>query len=315
MLSFRARLIRFILMHRELIFKLKFKKEVIDWNTYEAVLRFREEVEAGAGKFGRLPEGMETSPFKIDALPAEWLIPAGADKDKAILYFHGGGYVSGTINAHRAITSKFAKGTGISTLLFEYRLAPEHTYPAAVDDSLAAYKWLLKQGFSPEKIGFIGDSSGGGLALAALLAIRDKGLPLPAACAAYSPVTDYTCSGETYTTNLKKCLAPEGTGQAFSKHYSGKTDPAAPYISPLFGDLHGLPPLIIFAGGNETLLSDSTRFAEKAKAAGVDVTLHIGEGLFHCYPACAPMFPEATKALNQICEFVKVRTAGPLTPH
>jgi acetyl esterase/lipase len=225
-------------------------------------------------------------------------------KIRLFYIFHGGGYVSGTINAHRAITAKFAKGTGLNTLLFEYRLAPENPYPAAVDDSVDAYQWLLIKGFLPSNIAFIGDSAGGGLALATLLALRDKGIPLPSSCAVYSPVTDYTCAGETYKTNEKKCLAPVGTGAAFSKHYCAGADPATPYISPLFGDLHGMPPLIIFAGGNETLLSDSTRYVEKARAAGVDVTFHIGEGLFHCYPACAPMFPEATEALNQICEFV-----------
>jgi acetyl esterase/lipase len=151
----------------------------------------------------------------------------------------------------------------------------------------------------------VGDSAGGGLVLATLLAIRDQGIPLPVAAVAYSPVTDHKCTGQSYQRNAKVCLAPEGMGLACGKHYAGDNDLGLPYISPLYGELHGLPPLLIYVGGDETLLDDSIRFAEKAKAAGVDVKLNIGEGLFHCYPAVAPLFPEAQQAMNDICTFIK----------
>jgi len=131
-------------------------------------------------------------------------------------------------------------------------------------------------------------SAGGGLCLAALLAARDRGIPLPAAAVALSPWTDLKCTGESYRSNAGKCLSPDGTWTAFSRHYAGDHDPGLPWISPLYGDLHGLPPLLIYVGGNEILYDDAVRFAEKAKAAGVDVGLKVGEGLFHCYPICAP---------------------------
>lgn len=169
---------------------------------------------------------------------------------------------------------------------------------------MAAYRWLLDQGITPSNIVFVGDSAGGGLCLATLLAIRDQGIPLPAGGVAYSPVTDFKCTGESYRTKAKVCLSPEGMAIALAKHYAGDADPGLPYISPLYGELHGLPPILIFAGEDETLRDDAIRFAEKAKKAGVDITLRIGEGMFHCYPAMAPLFPEATQAMIEICTFI-----------
>ncbi len=302
--SLRARLFKFVLQNRHLL-RFRLKKKTIDWNTYEAIVRFRQEVEAGAGKFGKLPAGIEVSPVTIDDIPAEWILSSQATKEKIILYFHGGGYVSGTCRAHRSIVAKFVKCSEIGALLFEYRLAPEHPYPAALDDSVTVYRWLLSQDVSPSNIVFVGDSAGGGLCLATLLALRDQGIPLPAAAVPYSPVTDFKCTGESYRTKAKVCLSPEGMTPAIAKHYAGDKDPGLSYISPLYGDLHGLPPLLIYVGEDETLLNDSTRFAEKAKAAGIDVTLRVGEGMFHCYPAMAPLFPEATQAMDEICTFIK----------
>jgi epsilon-lactone hydrolase len=163
----------------------------------------------------------------------------------------------------------------------------------------------LAQETSPANIVFAGDSAGGGLCLAALLAIREQGLPLPAAAVALSPWTDLKCTGESYHSNARKCLSPMGTWTAFSQHYIGDRDPCLPWISPLYGDLQALPPMLIYVGGDEILLDDSLRFAEKAKAAGVNVTLRVGKGLFHCYPVCAPLFPEATEAMDEICAFIK----------
>lgn len=283
------------------------KKELVDWSQYESILNFRKQVEEGAGRFGKLPEEIRIEPVDINGLYAEWIIPAQKIEDKVILYFHGGGYVSGTCKSHRAITAKFVLGCQVPALLFEYRLAPEHPYPAAVEDALAAYNWLLSRGFVPSNIVFLGDSAGGGLCLATLLALRDQNSPLPAAAAAYSPVTDFTCSGRSYQTKAKVCLSPEGMAPAIAKHYAGNQDPALPYISPLYGDLHGLPPLLLFAGEDETLCDDAVRFAAKAQAAEVDVTLRIGEGMFHCYPAMAPLFPEATQAMKEICNFIRVK--------
>lgn len=301
--SLRGRLFIALMRNRHL-FKLRLKKETgLDWET--ALPQVRESAAKGARFLGRLPKGMENAAVDICGLPAEWIQPAQADADKAILYFHGGGYVLGTIEMHRAIVAKFVKGSGVKALLFGYRLAPEHPFPAALEDALKAHAWLLDQGIAPGKIVFAGDSAGGGLCLATLLALKDQGQPLPAAAAALSPFTDLKCTGESLIANADKCLAPRNSWHACAKHYAEGQDKGHPWISPLYGDLRGLPPLLIYAGENETLRDDSVSFVEKARSAGVDARLEIGEGMCHCYPACAPLFPEATRAMADICSFIK----------
>ena len=304
MSSLRSRLFVFALKYRHLLrFQLK-RRTTIDWNT--SIPQLRQETEKGAGFFGKLPAHFEISHIAIDGLSAEWILPSQVTKDKVILYFHGGGYVIGSSRAHRPIVAKFIKGSGIGALVFDYRLAPEHPFPAALDDSVAAYRWLLSEGVSPSNIVFVGDSAGGGLCLATLLALRDQNIPLPAAAVALSPWTDLKNTGESLKTNAEvDTLCWSEAQTVFSKHYARDNDPGLPWISPLYGDLHGLPPILIYVGGDELLRDDSTRFAEKAKAAGVDVTLKVGAGMFHCYPACAPLFPEATQAMAEICAFIK----------
>lgn len=304
--SLRSRMLFFMFKYRH-FFGFRLRREIIDWNTNSSILRFRQECEKGAARFGKIPAGIEVSPVTIDGLSAEWIVPSQATKDKAIFFVHGGGYVSGSCSDHRMHVAKFVKGTNIGALLFEYRLAPEHPFPAALDDSVTAYRWLLAQGVSSSNIVFAGDSAGGGLCLATLLALRDQDIPLPAAAVAISPWTDLKCTGASYRGNAKKCLSPEGTWTAFSKHYVGNHDPGLPWISPLYGNLRGLPPIMIYVGGDEILRDDSVRFAAKAKGAGVDVTLRVGEGLFHCFPVCAPLFPEATQAMDEICAFIRTR--------
>lgn len=306
--SLRSRLVSFLLKHRHL-FRLQLKATTIDWET--SIPDLRRQVEKSAGMFGKLPAGIEASPFTIDGLPAEWIMPAAAGKDKAILYFHGGGYVVGSCPAHRSIVAKFVQGSGIGALLFGYRLAPEHPFPAALEDALAAYRRLLADGVSPAHIVLVGDSAGGGLTLATLIALRDQGLPLPAAAVALSPWTDLKCSGESYRTKIKVDPATwPGSWTVFSKYYTNGNDPGHPWISPLYGDLRGLPPILIYVGTDEVLLDDSIRFAEKARKAWVDVTLKVGEGMFHCYPVCTPLFPEARQAMEEICFFIKTHVGA-----
>jgi epsilon-lactone hydrolase len=300
--SLRGRFFRFMLKHRHL-FNLQIKPTIIDWDT--SIPDLRQQVEKSAGRFGKLPDRIEVSPVPIDGFPAELIMPLAATKDKLILYFHGGGYVVGSCPAHRAIVAKFVNGSDIGALLFGYRLAPEHPFPAALDDAVAAYRWLLANEVAPAHIVFVGDSAGGGLALATLIALRDQGLPLPAAAVALSPWTDLKCSGESYRTKVKVDPATWlGSWEVFSKYYAKDNDPCLPWISPLYGDLKGLPPILIQVGTEEILLDDSTRFAEKARAAGVDVTLKVGEGMFHCFPVCTPLFPEAKQAMAEICNFI-----------
>lgn len=300
--SLKSRLIYFLMKNSHLLhFRLTKKK----WDFNTSIPRFRQECEKVNSVIGKMPAGLQIEPLTVAGLPAEWIIPPGGTKDRVILYAIGGGYVSGSCNDHRSIVAKIAQGSGVSILLFEHRLAPEHPYPAALEDSLAAYRWLLAQGVASANIMIVGESAGGGLCLATLLALRDQGISLPAAAVAISPWTDLKLTGESHRTKAKVCLSPEGMSAVCSKYYIGDNDPCLPYISPLYGELHGLPPILIFVGEYETMLDDSTRFAEKAKAAGVDVTLRVGEGMVHCYPLLAPLFPEATQAMEEICAYIK----------
>jgi acetyl esterase/lipase len=311
MSSLQSRLLNFGLRNRNL-FKFQLKREAWDLNT--SIPAFREQCERGAEKTARLPEGIEVCPAAIDVLPAglkaEWILPSEAatipGKDQPVLFYaHGGGYVSGSCSDHRSFAAKFVKGARMPALLFEYRLAPEHPYPAALEDSLSAYRWLLAQGISPSNIIFVGESAGGGLCLATLLALRDQDTPLPAAAVALSPWTDLALTGESYRTKVNVCISPLGMNAVCSRYYVGENDPRLPWISPLYGDLHGLPPICIYVGEDETMLDDSIRFAEKAKAAGVKVTLKVEPGMVHCYPLFAPLFPEATQAMEAICAFIQ----------
>jgi acetyl esterase/lipase len=286
------------------LFQFKLKPEAWDFNT--SIPAFRQLCEEANAKMTKqMPAGVTVSPTQIGKMYAEWLIPDGADKSKVILYTVGGGYVSGTCSDHRQFVSKVAARCGVTILTFNHRLAPEDPYPAALDDSIAAYRFLLDQGIAPGNILIMGESAGGGLCLTTLLAIRDKGMPLPVAGVALSPWTDLKLTGESYKTKADVCISPPGMSAVCSKYYYGDHDPEDPWISPLYGDLHGLPPLYINVGSYETMMDDSTRFAAKAKSAGVNVTLTVGEKMVHCYPLLAPMFPEATQEMNAICDFIK----------
>lgn len=302
-MSLQGQLVYLLVKNRHL-FSFRLKPEM--WDESTSVLAFRASAEASSLRMANnLPPGLVVEPFELAGMRAEWLLPAGARKVPVILYLVGGGYVSGSCNDHRTLVAKVAQAIGIATLMFDHRLAPEDPYPAALQDTLAAYRWLLDQGIGPENIVIMGESAGGGLCLAALLALRDQGLPLPAGAVAISPWTDLALTGESYRTKAKVCISPPGMSAICSKYYVGDHHPTEPWISPLYGDLHGLPPLFINVGENETLLDDSTRFAAKAKAAGVDTTLVVGPKMFHCYPMMAPMFPEATQALQEICRFIR----------
>jgi acetyl esterase/lipase len=304
-MSFQSELLYFVMKNRHLL-QLRLKQET--WDESTSIVAFRELCEASNRRMeNKLPTGLEVSPFSLAGMNAEWLIPAGADKEKVILYMIGGGYVSGSCSDHRTLVAKVAQGTGIAVLMFDHRLAPEHPYPAALEDALTAYRWLLEQGTTPGNIVIMGESAGGGLCLATLLAMRDQDLPLPVGGVALSPWTDLKLTGESYRTKVNVCISPKGMNTVCSKYYCGDHDSTEPWISPLYGDLHGLPPLFINVGSYETMLDDSTRFAAKAKAAGVEVTLVIGEKMVHCYPLMAPLFPEATQALGEVCAFIKKR--------
>lgn len=262
-------------------------------------------------KFNKPRQGFKYATENIGDIKTEWVMPNGADEKKVLLYFHGGGYATGSINTHRTLVSQIARNAGITALSVEYRLAPEHKFPAAVEDAFAAYQWLLQKGYLPQNICFGGDSAGGGLTLATLLYVRDKNTPLPKCAIALSPWTDHTFTGNSYQANrlIDPMLVAEGF-PVWSKHYTGDADPKNPYISPLFGDLHGLPPVYIQVGEDELLLDDSTRFAAKAKEAGVDIALDVFPEMFHVFQAFLRILPTARQANLQLGNFLKKQLAN-----
>jgi epsilon-lactone hydrolase len=298
--SIRAQLLICLLRHRHLL-RLQSRKPTVDRNT--SVLELRAKAERGAARLGGSLRAVRLQPEKVGAIAAEWIEPVGGDDNRTILYFHGGGYVMGSLASHRGVIAKFVRATETRALHFEYRLAPENPFPAAIEDAVAAHSWLLAQGVPPERIVFLGDSAGGGLCLATLLTLRDRGTALPAAAAAMSPWTDLKCTGRSY--DREDDLAPTGSWQVFSSYYAGANPTDHPLISPLYGDLAGLPPLFLCAGEAESMADDSVRFAEKAKAAGVQVHLLLGRGMIHCYPAFSPLFPEAKQAFDEVCSFLQ----------
>ncbi len=302
MTSFKGRVFNFLMRNRHLL-NGRIRKERYDMNT--SIAGFRHECETGAARYARIPEGVAVNEQVIENMKCEWLIPEGANSLNIIMYVHGGGYVSGSCSDHRGFISKFAKKTGVTNLVFEYRLAPENPYPAAVDDSVKIYKWLLAFGYKAENILIAGESAGGGLCLATLLALKEQNIPLPAAAVAISPWTDLTCSSDSYRTKNRFSLAPLDSWFVFSKHYTGNNPPELPLISPLFGNLEGLPPIFINSGSDDELYEDGEKFCLKAKSAGVDVTFRKGANMVHCYPLLSPMFPEATEAMDEIVRFVR----------
>ena len=304
MQSLRSRIYLFLLRHRHWL-RLQRKPRAIDRTTSLQALRQR--ADASASRFGAIPPDVSVTPATIGDRPAEWIVPAGADRQRVVLYFHGGGYVMGSLQSHRSVVAKIAQACNVAVLHFDYRLAPEHPFPAALEDALAVCAGLREQGYASASTVFVGDSGGGGLCLATLIALRDRALPIPAAAAVLSPWTDLTCSGDSY--RRRDPLAPPGSWETFAGYYAGAADRANPLISPLHGDLHGLPPLLIYVGEHESMLDDSVQFAQKAKAAGVGARLHVGKGMMHCYPLFAPRFPEASAALREIGEFVRDASA------
>lgn len=282
----------------------RLRKKAMECNI-ESVLAFRERCEKGASRSGKLPEGITIKQEIINMILSEWILPDNAPDKQLIFYVHGGGYVSGSCNDHRNMLAKIAKQTGLNALLYEYGLAPENPFPAALHDSLSVYNEVLLKAYQPENIIMMGESAGGGLCLALLLALKDMQLPMPRATVAIQPWTDLSCSGPSYYTKNRVSLAPPECWNVFSHFYVTHHDVKNPYISPLFGDLTGLPPLFISVGESDELYDDGVRFYEKAHQSGVDVTLKTGKGMIHCYPLLAPLFPEASEAMNAIVEFIQ----------
>jgi monoterpene epsilon-lactone hydrolase len=257
-----------------------------------------------------LPAGVKVTPAKSGGVPTAEVTIDGVEPSHVVLYFHGGVYVMGDAALAAGLASQVAQRTHAKAVSVEYRLAPEHPYPAAVDDALAAYKGLLDEGTAPSDIVFAGESAGGGLAVATLVNARDQGLPLPAGAYAMSPYADLTLAGASI--DSRGALDPLLSRVALEARipdYVADADPARDLISPIFADLSGLPPLIIQAGSHEVLLDDAVRLARRAAAADVQVTLEITPQVPHVFQAYQGMLEEGAAALDRAGEFLSARLA------
>jgi acetyl esterase/lipase len=254
-----------------------------------------------------VPSGVRVSPAKVGGVPGEWVeaTEANSDAKPVLLYLHGGGYFACSAESHRPITVGFAR-EGFRVLAPDYRLAPENPFPAAVDDAVAAYRGLVSEGHSPERIVVSGDSAGGGLAVSLLLALREAGVLLPSGAALFSPWTDLAATGESIRTNADRCAMFHGPSIGYSaRYYLGETDPRTPLASPLYADLAGLPQMLIHVGADELLLDDSTRLAERARAAGVKVELKIWPVVPHAWQLAPHKIPEARQSLQESAAFLR----------
>lgn len=269
----------------------------------------REQFEGIAAMFPMAADVTRT-PADADGVYGEWITTANSSDALTVLYLHGGGYSIGSVNTHADLVSRIARASGARAFSANYRLAPENTYPAAVDDALTVYRWLLKQGADPKSIVISGDSAGGGLSAALLLALKAAGDPLPGAAVLLSPWTDLAATGETMVTrkDADPMIKPDPLNLT-AKLYAGGASLTDPLVSPLYGDFSGLPPMLIQVGDAEVLLSDATRYAERAKAAGVDVTLEVWDEMIHVFQIFAPMLPEGQQAIDKIGAFIKERVA------
>ena len=237
----------------------------------------------------------------------EWISTSGTPQDKAILYFHGGGFRLGSVASHRDLIARIAGASGCRVLAINYCLAPERRFPAALDDALAAYDWMLEQGLKPENIAFAGDSAGGNLVLATMLRLRERGLPLPVAGVLMSPWTDLAAAGASYVSRADADpIHARPMILALAKNYLGPDgDPRDPLASPLYADLAGLSPLLIQVGDRETVLDDSTMFTDKARAAGVDVELQVWDGMIHVFQMFGAELAEARQSVDSIAGFLR----------
>ena len=256
-----------------------------------------------------VPRNIRISRITLGPIWAEWVdaLKNEADaNDRVLLYLHGGGYIAGSPITHRNITMRLARYANCRVLAINYRKAPHYPYPYALEDSIQAYQWLMQEGYTPDRIMVAGDSAGGHLTMATLLAIRDKGLPNPAGAVCLSPWTDLTCRSESMRQNAgKDTIIPARRVRHAAKHFANGMPLDDARLSPLYADLNGLPPLMIHVGDGEVLLHDSTRLAEKAANQGVDVTLRVWKNAPHVFQLFAGVVPQSNWSLKEIAHFMR----------
>jgi len=260
---------------------------------------------ASTARMTRIPKNITVSDTEADGIRAKWISPINEKNGKVILHLHGGGYVTGGMDSHLMMCIPMAQTLKAKIFLPEYRLAPEHPFPAAVDDAVKVYRWMLAQGYQAQDIILSGDSAGGGLALATVLSLREAGDPLPAAVVCMSPWTDLTFTGPSHITKAKAdCVLLTDVLREWGACYVGTETPDHPLISPIYADFHNFPPLLIQVGSDEVLLDDARMLAEKAKVDGVNVTLKIWDEMWHVWPALGDLIPESKKAFEEIGQFI-----------
>jgi epsilon-lactone hydrolase len=274
----------------------------------EGIRKLRASLGRYDGVNRRFTRGLAVVPSE-GLVRGEWLLPSGEPRDRAILFVHGGAFVACTPQTHRPLTTALAKDSGVPVFAVDYRLAPEHPFPAALDDVLAAYDMLVGRGIPPSGIVLAGDSAGGGLVLSAALALKNRGgsEPTLAGVIAYSPWTDLLATGKTLVTNAKSddMLVGSGVGASARNYVHDDALLADPLASPLYGDLRGLPPLLVFASTVEILLDDSRRFVERARAAGTSVDLVLEPGMPHVWQIFVDLLPEAKRSVARSVAFVR----------
>ena len=287
------------------IFSMVMRYQMADFYRDLSVEAQRAKMEKYA-KAAKLPEDVTCKPAKGCPVPAEWGTSPEVNDDQVILSLHGGAYFLNYGNPHRNFVARIGRSTKMRVLIPNFRLSPEYLYPAALQDVTIAYQWLLAQGYSPMNIALVGESSGGGLALTTLLKLRDEDLPFPAAVVCICPWVDLTGSGASMESKKKVDFInnPEHM-KTTAKLYAGDHDLKDPYISPLYADLKGFPPLLIQAAARDVLLNDATRLAERACKANVDVTLEVWDGMIHIFQLSAGFVPEARKAAENIATFLQ----------
>jgi acetyl esterase/lipase len=246
----------------------------------------------------------------VDGVPAEWVAAPGCDTSRAVLFLHGGGYAIGSINTHRRLAYDVSAASGARVLLIDYRLAPEHPFPAAVDDAATAWRWLLKQGLATDKLAVAGDSAGGGLTIATLVNLRDRKLGLPACAVAISPWVDLEGVGTSMTTRAGADPMVQKAGLTWmADMYLAGKDARTSLAAPLHADLGGLPPVLVQVGTAETLLDDATRIAERLHRAGSEVKLSVWPNMLHVFPLFAPILSEGMDGCREIGQFMRARMA------
>jgi acetyl esterase/lipase len=259
-------------------------------------------------RFGAVPRNAVIEPSALGPVKGEWVRSETSSPRRLILYFHGGGYIAGSPETHRPLVAKLAHAAEASIFSAAYRLAPEYAFPAAVRDGIDAYRQLLGRGVAPQSIVLGGNGSGGGLAFSVLLATRNAGLPMPAACVAMSPWADLSLSGWSVLQNAKTDTAQSWELLFVSaRHYLKRANPSDPYASPVFASFKDFPPIMVHAGSLEVLRDDASRLGDRAADAGVHVSVEIYDGMQHVFQA-NPYVPEAKVSLQRLGQFIRTRT-------